>query len=82
MSVLETERLTLQEITTDDAEFLLDLLNEPSFIENIGDRNVRTIDDARRYALIVPIASYQQHGFGLYLVVLEEQGRQLAFVVW
>ena len=72
MSVVETERLMLREITTNDAEFLLQLLNEPSFIENIGDRNVRTIDDAGRYALNGPIASYKQHGFGLYLVVLKQ----------
>jgi RimJ/RimL family protein N-acetyltransferase len=72
MTLLETERLTLREITTDDAEFLLQLLNEPSFIENIGDRNVRTIADAAGYALNGPIASYKQHGFGLYLVVLRE----------
>ena len=38
MTVLETERLTLREITTDDAEFLLGLLNEPSFLQNIGDK--------------------------------------------
>ena len=72
MTILETERLTLREITTDDAEFLLKLLNEPSFIENIGDRNVRTIEDACRYASNGPIASYQQHGFGLYLVELKD----------
>lgn len=72
MTILETERLTLREITTDDAEFLLRLLNEPSFITNIGDRNVRTIADAERYALNGPIASYKQHGFGLYLVVLKQ----------
>lgn len=72
MIVLETDRLTLREITTDDAEFLLKLLNEPSFIENIGDRNVRTVEDARQYASNGPIASYKQHGFGLYLVELRE----------
>ena len=72
MTVLTTERLTLREITTNDAEFLLKLLNEPSFIENIGDRNVRTIDDACQYALNGPIASYEQHGFGLYLVELKD----------
>ena len=72
MTILETQRLTLREITTDDAEFLLKLLNEPSFIENIGDRNVRTINDACQYALNGPIASYKQHGFGLYLVELKE----------
>jgi [ribosomal protein S5]-alanine N-acetyltransferase len=72
--VLQTERLTLREITISDAAFLLRLLNEPSFIRNIGDRNVRTIADAERYALNGPIASYKQHGFGLYLVVLKETG--------
>ena len=72
MIILETERLTLREITTTDAEFLLRLLNEPSFITNIGDRNVRTIEDAERYALNGPIKSYQDHGFGLYLVTLKE----------
>ena len=72
MSVLETERLRLREINTDDAEFLLELLNEPSFLKNIGDKNVRTIADAASYALNGPIASYKQHGFGLYLVILKE----------
>jgi len=75
--VIETERLALREITTADAEFLLQLLNEPSFIANIGDRNVRTIAEAEAYALNGPIASYQQHGFGLYLVVLKETGEPL-----
>ena len=77
MANLETERLLLREITTDDAAFLLRLLNEPSFISNIGDRNVRTIEDAKRYALNGPIASYEQHGFGLYLVVLKETGEAM-----
>lgn len=77
MIVLETERLTLREITTHDAEFLLRLLNEPSFIQNIGDRNVRTIDEACTYALNGPIASYEQHGFGLYLVELKETGEPI-----
>lgn len=77
MFLLETERLTLREITTDDAEFLLGLLNEPSFVQNIGDKKVRTIADARIYALNGPIASYKQHGFGLYLVSLKEKGEPI-----
>ena len=77
MTVLETERLTLREITTADAEFLLRLLNEPSFIQNIGDKNVRTIADASHYALNGPIASYKQHGFGLYLVALKQTGEPI-----
>ena len=77
MTILETERLALRKITTDDAPFLLKLLNEPSFIQNIGDRNVRSIDDASRYALNGPIASYEQHGFGLYLVELKESQAEI-----
>jgi len=74
MTVLKTERLILSHLTGDDAEFILRLLNEPSFIRYIGDKNVRTLDDARNYVLTGPIASYERHGFGLYKVELREDG--------
>lgn len=77
MKILETERLILRQFSVDDADFILQLLNEPSFIQNIGDRGVRTLDDARSYILRVPIASYEKHGFGLYLVVLKESGEPI-----
>ena len=66
--MLETERLTLRELTLDDAAFILRLLNEPSFLRFIGDRGVRTLEDAHAYLLKGPLASYQRFGFGLYLV--------------
>lgn len=66
--VLETGRLTLRRLSPDDAPFMLALLNEPSFIRNIGDRGVRTLDDARTYIATGPLASYDRFGFGLYLV--------------
>ena len=72
MKILETERLILRQLTTDDAEFIIELLNDPSFIRNIGDRNVRTIDDACSYILNGPVTSYAKNGFGLYLVILKE----------
>jgi RimJ/RimL family protein N-acetyltransferase len=50
---------------------MLGLLNEPSFIRNIGDRGVRTIEDARGYIARGPMASYSRFGFGLYLVELK-----------
>ena len=71
MTVLETERLLLCQLSTEDADFILELLNEPSFIRNIGDRGVRTIDDANSYILNGPVASYAKNGFGLYLVKLK-----------
>lgn len=72
--VLETDRLALHRLTTGDAEFIVSLLNEPTFIRNVGDKGVRSVDDACRYIADGPAASYAQHGFGLYLVALKETG--------
>ncbi len=72
MTLLETDRLTLRKITVDDDAFILDLLNQPSFIQFIGDRGVRTLDDAREYISARFIASYEKFGFGLYLTSLKE----------
>ena len=72
MTVLETERLSLRKLTVDDAEFILALLNEPSFLRYIGDKKVRNLDDARQYILNGPVASYERHGFGLNCVELRE----------
>lgn len=68
MRVLETDRLVLRWLMRDDAPFMLGLLNEPSFIANIGDRGVRTLEGAREYIERSAIASYREHGYGLYLV--------------
>ena len=72
--VLETERLILHRLTPGDAVFIFELVNEPSFIENIGDKGVRTQEDAIRYIRQGPMTSYEQHGFGLYRVELKEGG--------
>ena len=74
MIVVETERLTLRRLTADDAEHILRLLNEPSFLRFVGDKGVRTLDDARDYIANGPVASYEQHGFGLYLTLRKEDG--------
>lgn len=74
MKVLETDRLILRWLTLDDAEFVLRLLNEPSWLRFIGDKGVRTIDDARGYILKGPVDMYTRLGFGLYLVELKEEG--------
>jgi len=70
MKILETDRLVLRRLAVENAEFIFDLLNQPSFLEFIGDKGVRTIDDARNYILTGPIASYERFGFGLYLTEL------------
>jgi RimJ/RimL family protein N-acetyltransferase len=77
MNILETERLTLRQFTADDAAFVLELVNEPSFIQNIGDRGVRTLSDAVRYIEAGPVSSYARNGFGLYVVTLKESGESI-----
>jgi RimJ/RimL family protein N-acetyltransferase len=72
MVVLETDRLVVRRLTVDDSAFILRLLNEPSFLEHIGDRGVRNLADAKQYILSGPIASYERFGFGLFLVELKE----------
>jgi RimJ/RimL family protein N-acetyltransferase len=71
-TVIETDRLRLRHLTLDDAEFILRLLNEPSFIQNVGDKGVRTLADSRAYILNGPMASYEKFGFGLWLVETKE----------
>jgi RimJ/RimL family protein N-acetyltransferase len=70
MSVIQTARLSLRELGFGDAEFILELLNEPSFIRNIGDKGVRTLADARDYILQGPMDSYARNRFGLYAACL------------
>jgi RimJ/RimL family protein N-acetyltransferase len=72
LKIIETDRLIIRHLTTDDITFILELLNEPSFIQNIGDRKVRTEEDARKYLLNGPIESYDKHGFGLFMVELKD----------
>jgi [ribosomal protein S5]-alanine N-acetyltransferase len=72
VKVLETERLILRKLITDDASFILKLVNEPTWLRFIGDKGVRTLEDARNYILIGPMDMYSRLGFGLYLVERKE----------
>ncbi len=68
MVIAETPRLRIRHMVATDAAFICKLLNEPSFIENIADKGVRNEHDALHYMAEGPIKSYQQHGYGLFLV--------------
>lgn len=78
MPVLETDRLVLRHLAPEtDADFILKLLNEPSFIRYIGDKKVRTLDDARQYIQDGPMKSYEENGFGLNKVELKSTGEPI-----
>lgn len=67
-----TERLIIRHFKESDSKFVLKLLNDESFIKNIGDKKVRNNEDAIQYLNNGPIASYQQYGFGLNIVLLKD----------
>jgi hypothetical protein len=62
LKVIETDRLILRHQLIEDAAFILELLNDPSWIQYIGDRGVRTLDEARDYILKGPIDMYARLG--------------------
>lgn len=61
-----TARLQLRRLMENDAGFVLELLNDPAFIANIGDRGVRTLSDARAYVTGRTADSFEAHGTGMY----------------
>jgi RimJ/RimL family protein N-acetyltransferase len=69
--ILQTERLLLRQLTLTDTPFIIELLNTEGWIKYIGDRNVKTAEQARQYLSNGPIKSYADNGFGLYMVALQ-----------
>jgi [ribosomal protein S5]-alanine N-acetyltransferase len=65
---LETTNLLLNKISLDDAEFMLELVNSPGWLQYIGDRKVYSIEDAEKYLEAGILKCYQEHGFGFWLV--------------
>ena len=74
MRILDTERLVLRTIALDDAAFYLELVNDPAFIEHIGDRGIRTLDGAREAIANGPIAMQAALGHSLYVTELKDGG--------
>ncbi len=72
--VIETEHLLLRELSLKggDPEFILELVNTKGWLKYIGDKKVKTTEDAAKYISDGPMASYVKHGFGLWLVVRKE----------
>jgi RimJ/RimL family protein N-acetyltransferase len=71
MTVCETRRLQLRHVSESDAPFILELLTDPDFLANVGDRGVHSLHEAQRYIVSGPGASYARYGFGLWVVELK-----------
>jgi RimJ/RimL family protein N-acetyltransferase len=71
--ILETERLKVRWLTLDDTKFIIELLNSPGWKKFIGDRNVKTEDQSKKYLKNGPLKSYVDNGFGSCLVELKNE---------
>ncbi|WP_189536940.1 GNAT family N-acetyltransferase [Paludibacterium paludis] len=74
MIVLETPRLTLSELGPEDAAFIFALMNDKTFVDNIGDRGLRTGEDARVFIETRIMPCYTRHRHGLWRVSLKDGG--------
>jgi len=83
-TVLVTARLSLAPLGHQDAAFICELLNETGFRRFVGDKGVRTIEEARTYIDVGPAASYAANGFGLLRVDTLDSGSPVGIcgLVW
>ncbi|MDY7395889.1 GNAT family N-acetyltransferase [Aureibaculum sp. 2210JD6-5] len=77
MRLLTTSRLFLDLATKKDASFLFDLMNDPTYIKNIGDRNIKTIADAENFINDKFIKSYEDNGYGYYIIKLKDHQKPI-----
>ncbi len=75
--LLETERLLLREFTTGDTAFILELVNSAGWLQYIGDRNIKSVEQAKAYLENGPIKSYRENGFGLCLVERKDDAKAI-----
>ncbi|WP_299271895.1 GNAT family N-acetyltransferase [uncultured Psychroserpens sp.] len=73
MQIAETNRLIFSKITVDDAPFILELMNSPGWIKYIGDRNVKTVEQAKSYIQNNQLKCYEDFDFGYYKVQLKSE---------
>ena len=74
---LLTERLVIRRFELADIAFIQAHYNEPGFIANIGDKNIRNDSDAIAYLTAGPFKNYNDHGFGLFLITLKDSGQPI-----
>ncbi|MFZ6687132.1 GNAT family N-acetyltransferase [Undibacterium sp. SXout11W] len=69
-----TDRLALRLFNIDDEKFVFELLNDPNWIKNIGDRGITNLDKARAWITEGPLVCQANYGFSFYVVTLRETG--------
>ena len=79
MKTYETERLILKPTDKEDGEFIFKIMNTPKYYKYIGDRNIRTLEDAENYITQKMMPQYEKMGFGNFTVTLKSDGSKIGF---
>ena len=66
--IARTKRLVLREASLDDAEFVLELINDPGWLKYISQHSIDTLEKAKEYIEERLLSAYNQHGYGLWLM--------------
>ena len=77
MKTRQTRRLTIEPLDSNDAAFTMAILNDPDFIAFVGDREIRTVDDAKKYIVDRILPHYREHGFGMAAVRRRDNGETI-----
>ncbi len=75
--VVQTERISLSKFSDEDAPFIIQLLNSKGWLDFIGNRNVRTTEDALNYLNKSIYSGYTDNGYGLWKVTLNDGGEPI-----
>ena len=78
--LIETERLQLRLVSEDDADLILEMYNQPKFIEHIGDKNIRTVEDAQEYIVSRFLPQAERLGYGNFAIIRKSDGEKLGAV--
>ena len=76
MTIAETQRLIITKITLEDAPFFVELMNTPHWLKYIGDRNIKTVQDAEENLKKGILKSYKEHGYGFYKLLLKGENNK------
>ena len=76
----ETERLKIIPTSQKDAEFILELFNSPKWLKYIGDRNVRTVEDAKNYIKTKMLPQLWKYGYSNYIITNKADKKKIGTV--
>jgi len=81
MPLTTTNRLIISKVTLKDAPFFIELMNTPSWLKYIGDRNIKSVEDAKNHLKNGILKAYKECGYGFYKVTQKSEPEKAIGIV-